>query len=252
MGVGDITVPGATHASPSGLRIGLLGGFSLSADGVPLPVAVLGSQRLLAFLALSGRAMTRTMVAGSLWPDTSDARSHASLRSALGRLEGPARDAIVTTFSDIGLASGVEVDLHEARTMAHRLLAPGTSIAPGDMDEAAIAFLSVDLLPDWYEDWVLSETEEWRQLRLHALDVLAGLLVTVGRFGDASAAALAAIHAEPLRESAHATLISVHLAEGNRAEALRAFERYRVLLQAELGLEPSPRLAELVADLQRP
>ena len=46
-------------------------------------------------------------------------------------------------------------------------------------------------------------------------------------------------------------MIRVHLAEGNQSEALAEFARYRVLLQDELGLEPTPRLRELVADLQR-
>ncbi len=40
-------------------------------------------------------------------------------------------------------------------------------------------------------------------------------------------AALAAIRAEPLRESAHGALIKVFLAEGNQMEALEGFNRYR-------------------------
>lgn len=234
------------------LRIGLLGGFQLSSGEGPLEPVTAASQRLLAFLALRGRPMPRTLVAETLWPDTSDARAHASLRSALARLAGPARAAITTTFADIGLAAGVEIDLCNARATAHRLLVPGTLCQAGDLDEAAIASLSADLLPDWYEDWAVIETEEWRQLRLHALEALAVHLVASGRFGDAAAAAAAAVRAEPLRESAHAVLIRVHLAEGNQSEALRAFEHYRALLHAELGLEPTPRLYQVVRDLQHP
>ncbi|HML98975.1 MAG TPA: bacterial transcriptional activator domain-containing protein [Tepidiformaceae bacterium] len=135
---------------------------------------------------------------------------------------------------------------------AHRLLLPDAQPEPGDLDEGAIASLSADLLPDWYDDWAVIETEEWRQLRLHALEALAGHLVAARRFGDAAAAAVAAVRAEPLRESAHAALVRVHLAEGNQSEALRAFERYRDLLENELGLEPTPRLLELVHGLQHP
>ena len=75
-----------------------------------------------------------------------------------------------------------------------------------DLGGAAITALSGELLPDWYDDWVLLEAENWRQLRLHALEVLAGLLTAAGRYGDAAAAALAAVRADPLRESAHAAL----------------------------------------------
>jgi DNA-binding SARP family transcriptional activator len=108
----------------------------------------------------------------------------------------------------------------------------------------------LDLLPGWYDDWVLSEAEDWRQLRLHALEALADRLTAMGRWGEAADAAGAAVRAEPLRESANATLIKVHLAEGNQSEAVRQFERYRALLLAELGLEPTLRLRRLVQDLQ--
>jgi two-component SAPR family response regulator len=70
--------------------------------------------------------------------------------------------------------------------------------------------LSSDLLPDWYDDWMIFEAEEWRQLRLHALEALATGRLPAERFGDAAEAALAAIHAEPLRESARAVLIRIH------------------------------------------
>jgi SARP family transcriptional regulator, regulator of embCAB operon len=84
---------------------------------------------------------------------------------------------------------------------------------------------------------------------LHALEALVGRLTAVRRFGDATAAAGAAVRADPLRESAQAALIRVHLAEGNQSEALRAFDRFSHLLQADLGLVPTPQLRELVADL---
>ncbi len=107
----------------------------------------------------------------------------------------------------------------------------------------------MDLLPDWYDDWAVVESEEWRQLRLHALDTLAERLTAAGRYADATSAALAAVKAEPLRETAHASLIRVYVAEGNRAEALAAYERYRAVLKEDLGLEPSPRIEALIKDL---
>jgi DNA-binding SARP family transcriptional activator len=53
--------------------------------------------------------------------------------------------------------------------------------------------------------------------------------------------------AEPLRESAHRILIRIHLAEGNSAEALAQYHRFRALLHDELGLEPSAEMRALVA-----
>jgi DNA-binding SARP family transcriptional activator len=109
--------------------------------------------------------------------------------------------------------------------------------------------LSRDLLPGWYEDWVLLESEDWRQLRLHALEALAERLTAAGRFGEAALAAVAAIRADPLRESARACLIRVYLTEGNQSEALREFKRFSHTLRAELGLAPTPQLRKLVETL---
>ena len=132
------------------------------------------------------------------------------------------------------------------------MLNPGEQEQPGDLSDRAIAALSADLLPDWYDDWAIVEAEDWRQLRLHALDALTERLLAGGRFADAAGAALASVKAEPLRETAHAALIRVHLAEGNQAEALAAFERFRELLREELDIEPSPMLEALVKDLRGP
>jgi DNA-binding SARP family transcriptional activator len=233
----------------AGLEVCVLGTFRFWADGKALPAVLGGSQRLLALLGLRDRALMRASVAGTLWPDASEDHAYSSLRSALGRLSRLTRDAVVVTPLDLALASDVRVDIRDARALAHRLLAAG-SVPAADLGANAIETLSVDVLPDWFDDWVLAEAEEWRQLRLHALEALAERLLAEGAFGEATGAALAAIRAEPLRESAHAIVIRVHLAEGNRSEALREFERYRVLLLDELGLEPTPRLHGLIADLR--
>ncbi|MDO9443923.1 MAG: bacterial transcriptional activator domain-containing protein, partial [Dehalococcoidia bacterium] len=121
---------------------------------------------------------------------------------------------------------------------------------PVDLSAEAITLLSEDCLPDWYDDWAIMEAEEWRQLRLHALDALAQRLLAEGRFGDAVSAALAAMRADPLRESACATLIRVHLAEGNQSEAVRTFEQYQAVLADELGIEPTPALRALLPGSQ--
>lgn len=232
-----------------GVRISLLGGFQLENEG-PTIILPEGSQRLLAFLALRGRLMRRPVVAGTLWPVATEDHASSSLRSALARLDGPARTAVESSASDLGLSGDVTVDLWDSQTLAHRLLAPKGSSSPlADPGPEAIVTLSGELLPDWYDEWVLVEAEDWRQLRLHALEALADRLTTRGEYGDAAAAALAAVRAEPLRESPRAALIRVHIAEGNPSEALREFARYGELLKLELGVEPTERLRKLVADL---
>ena len=45
--------------------------------------------------------------------------------------------------------------------------------------------LDGDLLPDWYDDWLMIERERLRQLRVHALEQLAERAMREGRYGHA-------------------------------------------------------------------
>ena len=148
-----------------------------------------------------------------------------------------------TRNGSLRLLSWVEVDLHDGVACAHRWLAEQETI--GDRSAASVA-LEGELLPDWYDDWVTDERERFRQLRLHALEVMAERLAGSRRWGDAVLAALAAVSADPLRESAHRAVIKVHLAEGNVAEAIRQLRRCERLMIDEVGVPPSPKLQELV------
>ena len=231
------------------LRVSLLGGFRFEADGVSVLVPD-GSQRLLAFLALKGHSVRRSAAAGTLWPAVSEDHASSSLRSALARLSRAARASVVATTKEIGLSPDVAVDLWDSRDLAHLLAAPARSSFPAFApDVNAIDDLSNEILPGWYDDWVLVEAEDWRQVRLHALEALADLLVERQQYADAATAALAAVRAEPLRESPHAALIRVHIAEGNPSEALREFAQYGEFLRLELGIEPTERLRMLVSQL---
>ena len=147
---------------------------------------------------------------------------------------------------DLELAAGVSVDLRDAQALAHRILLVDIAPSDADMTVAAIDVLSSELLPDWYEDWAVIKAEDWRQLRLHALEALALKLMDSKRFADAIQAARATIEADPLRESARAVLIRIHLAEGNQSEALAEFAGFRALLLNELGVEPTPALRALL------
>lgn len=222
--------------------LSLLGAFELRCEGevVSLPIS---AQRLLAFLALHERPLQRPYVAGTLWLDASDTRAGASLRSSLWRLNRSGHRLVEATSTQLGLAPGIVVDLRRSFALAHRLV-DGTATA--DELDTAEASLGGEVLPDWYDDWLLFERERFRQLSLHALEALCDRLVADGRLAQALGAALAAVRGEPLRESAHRALIRVHLAEGNRSEALRQRELCRRLLRDRLGVEPSPQLDELL------
>ncbi|MFI7124728.1 BTAD domain-containing putative transcriptional regulator [Nonomuraea sp. NPDC050153] len=220
-------------------------GFELTAGRRPVPLP-LGAQRVLAFLALQNRPVLRAYAAGNLWLDKPEKVACASLRSALWQVRRFGLDVVTATPGSLHLSPALAIDVHE--TLAH---AQTVVRDPGEMDLCPDHLLTGELLPDWCDDWVIIERERVRQLRLHALELLGYQLIDRGRTMEAIEVALAAVAADPLRESAHRLLISAHLAEGNRSEALRQFTAYARLLGDDLGLTPSDRMAALVAPIRR-
>ena len=231
-----------TLGSPKALHLVLFNGFELRSRGriVDLP---LSAGRVVAFLALQRTSQSRTFVAGTLWPGTTDSRAGANLRSALWRLRQMNRPIVEATVTRLHLYQGVDVDVLELEA-AIRRIADGRSYVSAQDIERILS--PADLLPGWYEDWVVFERERLRQLRLHALDALSERLVARGRFALAVEAALAAVREEPLRESSHRSLIRAHLAEGNVSEAIREYRGYRQLLNEELGVAPSREMEGLL------
>jgi DNA-binding SARP family transcriptional activator len=225
-----------------GLELDLLDGFRLVCDEetVHLPSS---SQRVLAFLALRERPISRARVAYNLWTDAGDARALACLRSALWRLRRVGHPVVIATDDAIGLAPGVQVDLHAGLRLAAGIL-DGSPEATPSMGASGLVG---ELLPDWYDEWVLVERERFNELRVHALEILCERNLHVGRIAQAIDAGLAAVHAEPLRESTHRALISAYLAEGNHAEALAHYESFAQRLRDQVGLRPTARMDALLA-----
>jgi DNA-binding SARP family transcriptional activator len=234
--------PAAARAG-EGLRLTLLGGFGLQFGGMPTPMSR-GAQRLIALLALHDTALSRDYVAGMLWGDSTEARASGSLRSALWKLQVARPEIVWNRGGRLGLSPQVHVDVRYATTLAR-------SVVTGRFEEETIAGLLKpwfchELLPGWYDEWVLVERERHRQLSLHALESLCEHLTDAGRYGAAVLAALAAIDREPLRESAHRALVRVHLAEGNVWEAIRRYRRYEEIAARDLGVGPSPMMRSLL------
>ncbi len=225
------------------MRLTLLRSFALHVDGTAMLLPG-GIQRIVAYLALAGRPVGRMRLAGTLWPETSDARAAANLRCGLWRLR-QTRLPVVESFSDqIELNQSVSVDVRTATEEARQTLDSQSAEVPERVD---CRMLMADVLEDWYDDWVQIEREHFRHLRLHALEALCHRLLVADRPVDAIQVGLAAVAGEPLRESAQTMLIKAHLAEGNRYEAIRQYRSYCAVLKRELGLEPSPDLQALMA-----
>lgn len=236
---------GATTVAPAAARLSLLGGFELRMHGesVGLPHS---AQRLISFLALHPRALMRVFVAGRLWIDASESQANASLRSALWRVRARAQ-VIEATSTHLALAPWVEIDVADCTKIVRRLR---TDEAPAEPADICALSEAGELLPDWYDDWLIVERERVRQRRLHTLEAACRRLTEAGRYAEALEAGLAAVALEPLRETGHTVVICAHVAEGNLVEASRQYEQLRDLLRENLGTLPSARVRWLLRDAQ--
>jgi DNA-binding SARP family transcriptional activator len=237
------------HEDPAALsdvvRLQLVNGFSLSPAESPLPVP---ARRLVAFLALADRALARDFVAYTLWPDATEARAQTSLRSAVWQIRERSRGLVAVEGDRLGLGCQVSVDLHDLRRLALRL----TDGWEGLDCHALVKAFQAELLPDWYEDWLVGERERWQELRLRALEMLAGRLLVAGHWMLALDSARSAAAIEPLRETTRRILIEAYLREGNLGQALKEYRRFAAQLAEDVGAEPSRSLQALVESWREP
>lgn len=106
------------------------------------------------------------------------------------------------------LADTVRTDLAEVR---------GTARTAAGMPERNRMELLArgELLPGWYEDWVLDEQEHFRLWRLRALQAMAEDRLERGDASGALEAVRAALLIDPLHGNARRLLLRAHLGGGN-------------------------------------
>ena len=227
------------------VRITLLSGFAVTTGGHSLSLQP-AVQRLVALIALSRNGLRRDAAAYRLWPDTSEKRAKANLRSTLWRL-GKAEAAILESHEGrLVLAEGVWVDTRDGVRELTR----------GRLDDdihADLPFQDLEsgLLPDWYDEWIENERERLRQLVLGVLEARATRALQRGDYRDAIHTGLSAVSLEPLRESARRIVIEAHLAQGNQIEARREYRRYCTSLDHHGGLAPSRAITAMMEDLRQ-
>lgn len=204
-------------------------------------------RRLTALVALSG-PRPRAHLAGSLWPASDERSASTNLRSAVWHIRQAVPDLLCLERGAVSLAPTVRTDVEGFRHSIDEAMSDPSSID----DEARLhEITSPDLLPGWYDDWVLYHRELMQHQSVRALERVAAHHLDHGDPEIAAAAATAAIALEPLRETPYQFVIRAHIAAGNRSYALMAFHDYRDRLRVELGIEPSQEMRDLAGDVPR-
>ncbi|MDX6681288.1 MAG: hypothetical protein QOG94_1327 [Solirubrobacteraceae bacterium] len=249
-----------THEPHASLRIELLGDLRVERDGLDVTAELPGRQgrALLACFALNReRPIPRDELLDVLWPTAPPADPQAALSSVLAKVRravGPSliRGRDVLTFSP---PPDAQLDVQQVADCVERAeqAAREDPVAARNAAQQARAIVVRPLLAGLEGRWL----EPWRELfaeyELRALEALAraGLALGGDDLQGAERAALAVLECHPYRESAYGLLMEIQAKRGDAAEALRTFERLRVLLRDELGVTPSPALVDLHGCLLR-
>jgi DNA-binding SARP family transcriptional activator len=232
MSTPPLELPDASPSVPGvGVDLRLLGGFELCADGTPIDLSA-ASQRLVALIALQGRPLRRALAAGVLWPEKSQERASANLRSCLWRLEQPLHKPIVMSHGlTLALDRDVSVDVCRLERVGWAILEAPCSADP---DEDPDLFVQ-PLLPGWYDDWVVMERERLAQLQARFLEGLVRALVAAQQFARALDYAIRLVRADPLREHSQLCLLRVYAAEGCWGQISRQVAEYDDLMRDTFG-----------------
>jgi DNA-binding SARP family transcriptional activator len=232
----------------------LCGGFAVERDGVRIEQRLPGRQgRLtLAYLAANeSRWISRDALVFALWredePPDADA-ALASLVSKVRRVVGPELIMGRGSLRFVRDQGTVHVDMHFAADALHRAqvqLAAGEPRLAWQPAHTAYAIAGRRFMEGFEAPWIDDVRESMETLCLNALECEAHALFGVGETLVAETAARKLIQRAPFRESGYQLLMRALDETGNRAEALRVFDKLRCLLSDELGTTPGPEISAL-------
>src|SRR5439155_18765263 len=107
-----------------------------------------------------------------------------------------------------------------------------------------------ELLPGYYEDWLVPERERLAEAYLDGLCRLAAALAAAGDLPEATERARRAVAADPLREESHCALMRVYAAAGRFTDVLRQYRELESALRQQLDAEPGAAAQAIVRGIQ--
>lgn len=230
--------------SPGTWTLRLLGGATLhDPDGRPERLGRRAAA-FLALLVLEG-PQSRARVAPLLWPEASASKARANLRQLLLRLRETHPVALVERQEELLRLSphlGVDAAWLEQRASA------GRTSEVARMEGELLSGLDYDDCPE-LGDWVHARRRDLDELRQRAREEEAARLEREGAVHSALEWNRRVLEEDPTREEAWRRAMRLHLLLGDRAAALRAYDRCRLVLERELEVTPSEethRLARLI------
>jgi DNA-binding SARP family transcriptional activator len=239
------------------IRISLFGPFSFTVDGRQVRFPTRGAERLLAYLLLKrGRPVPRRTLAGTLWPDSDDVRAARNLNTTLWRVRRTLADQMIQNvrFQSDQVQIATMIDTTEIDVIKFHALAADVSRLSGEKRMSAMlqaeGLYTGDLLEGFDDEWVVPERAATRTQYISILSQLVAASLTSENYAPGLTYAGKLVAMDPLNEDGHRAVMLLSFLSGNRSGALAHYRQLKLLLNAELGVEPSRETVDLWSHIQ--
>jgi non-specific serine/threonine protein kinase len=220
------------------LEVRLLGKFEIKHSKKIIDIPSRPAQSLFAYLILkTATGHRREKLAGILWPDSLEETARDNLRHALWRLRkalpSPGEDYLLVDDLGIAFNGAAEywLDAAELEKLSDRESA--------DELIAVLSNYQGELLPGFYDEWVVLDREHLYSIFEHQMARLMSLLQNENRWLE--------LGQKP--EPAYRALMSAHAAKGDMSKVAASYERCVKSLR-EFGMEPSEQTKEIYKNLK--
>ena len=236
------------------LKIRLLGQFNVEAEGQALELPSRPAQSLLAYLVLhAGMAQRREKLAELFWPEAPESNARRNLRHALWRVR-KLLGICPQTRRDYLSADDLTLMFDATTTYWLDVAALERKSSDSEPVERLLEIVSLyrgELLPGFYEDWILLERERLQAIFEQKMQQLLDRLVETQRWPELLEWGERWIALGQTPEPAYRALMMAHSALGDRSNMALAYQRCVEALRQELGVEPSEQTRELYERLSR-
>ena len=205
------------------------------------------ARNLVAYLVLHPRILhRREVLADILWPDAPPERVRRNLSDLLYRLQKTIEPEWLT-IDDETIAlhpnANLWVDVWDFDSLI-------TSKDDGNLQKA-VELYAGDLIPEIYDEWILTERELRRSQCLSALETLSANYEARGNLQQALIYTRRLILTEPLHEPAHQSYLRLLGRLRRFGEAVAHYEYLRNLIKSELNSEPMAETRAIIHSLER-
>ncbi len=200
---------------------------------------------VLSYLALEGLTH-RSKLAGLLWPDSDEKTARNNLAQVLRRLKKTTDATLILGEGTevLSLSNDLETDAAKLKVLAfagdkHLLDVTGGLLNKHDYDDC----------PE-FADWLFAERERLQTLRQNALNSFIQHYEKSGDYQESLRCAELLLQLDLISEEAHRQVMRQNFLAGDRAAALKAFEKCKDILEKELGVEPMQETHALAAEIE--